>query len=155
MATSIRELTCGDVESFVGLISENAEYLKISPQNIVTAEQLKRDYFESKPPKFHCLVYEADGKLIGYALYHMVFSPGQGKFLHLRDFYVTADQNPGNKLTLLKKVIEVAKQEGSAYIELLSNTEWKLYNAFWEDCGAVNMTVTETWTQYRLTADKF
>lgn len=108
MKITIRKATEKDFSSIFSLIKELALFERAPEKVTNSVEQMneEKDLFE-------CFVAETDSKeIIGIALYFFAYYTWVGKTLYLEDFYVKETYR-GKKIgiALLKKVIEVAKQE--------------------------------------------
>ena len=130
----IREFRESDLASLVQLIQDNAKHLNLQSPIIPTSEQLKQDLLDpsATQSKFHVLVCEFEGSLVGYALYHLGFST-----------------------LLLKRLMQIAEEMKCGRTEWLSQAGWAGNNEFWIKSGGFDSTVEEKWHQYRLNADKF
>lgn len=107
MSYQIRTATEDDFEAILGLIKELAAFENAADQVLNTVEQM-----QAEQDLFSCFVVEqTDGKIIGMALYYLVYSTWVGKSLYLEDLYVQKlfrGQGIGSKL--LSKLFEVAQQ---------------------------------------------
>lgn len=153
----IREAKEGDCGTILRLIRELAEYEKLSEQVKITEEALRADGF-GENPFFHCLVAEvlpAPGEpqgphVVGFGLYYFIYSTWKGRNIYLEDIYVMPEyrgQGIGSKI--IKKVAEVALDEGCSQFRL-AVLDWNkkamdLYKAL----GAQDLTVTEGWHAFR------
>jgi GNAT superfamily N-acetyltransferase len=85
---SIRAATIEDVSLLQTLISELAEFERLSHEASVTAEDLARDGFGANP-KFRAVIAEWNKEPVGYALFFEFYSTFQGHAgLLLDDIYV-------------------------------------------------------------------
>lgn len=77
-----------DMSSVLSLIQELADFEKEPDAVIITEEDLLKDGF-GVDPKFHCLVAEKVGTIVGMALFYPRYSTWKGVTLHLEDLIVT------------------------------------------------------------------
>ncbi len=92
------------------MIKDLAAYEKEPDAVVVTEEQLLQDGF-SAHPLFHLKISEADGEVMGMALYYFAYSTWKGKYLYLEDFYVDPEfRGQGAGKLLFEAVIEEAKR---------------------------------------------
>ena len=77
-----------DMSSVLSLIQELADFEKEPDAVIITEEDLLKDGF-GVDPKFHCLVAEKVGTIVGMALFYPRYSTWKGATLHLEDLIVT------------------------------------------------------------------
>ena len=77
-----------DMSFVLSLIQELADFEKEPDAVIITEEDLLKDGF-GVDPKFHCLVAEKVGTIVGMALFYPRYSTWKGVTLHLEDLIVT------------------------------------------------------------------
>lgn len=108
MKYTIRKATEKDFEAILGLIKELAAFEHASEQVTNTVEQMK-----AEQDLFSCFVVEqADGTIIGMALYYFVYYTWVGKSLYLDDLYVQqAYRGQGIGSALLDELFKVAKMQ--------------------------------------------
>ncbi len=91
LPAGIRTATVGDVDAIHGLICDLADYERARDQVKATPEQLRAALFGPTPAVF-ALVAEADGEVVGFALYFLSFSTWEGVHgIYLEDLYVRPD----------------------------------------------------------------
>ncbi len=133
MSYQIRTATEADFGAILGLIKELAAFENASDQVLNTVERMK-----AEQDLFSCFVVEqADGKIIGMALYYLVYYTWVGKSLYLDDLYVQpAFRGQGIGSKLLNKLFEVAQQENCQRVrwQVLDWNEPEL--AFYKKSGA-------------------
>lgn len=88
MEINIRKGYKEDLPAVLGLIHELAAFEREPEAVVVTLEDMENDGFGEKPV-FKFLVAEADGKLVGMALYYIKYSTWKGKCVFLEDLIVT------------------------------------------------------------------
>lgn len=88
MKIIIRKATKEDAAAMYHLIKELAEFENAPNEVSNTAGQLAEDGFQEHP-LFHAHVAEADGKIVGIALYYIAYSTWKGKYVYLDDLIVT------------------------------------------------------------------
>ncbi len=82
----IRKASEVDVPAIHALVVELATYEKAAEQVSTSVEEYIRDF---KDKHFEAIVAEADGHILGVALYYMAYSTWKGRMLYLDDFIVT------------------------------------------------------------------
>lgn len=98
-----------DLPAVLGLIRELAEFEKAPEQVITTVESMENDGFGEKPV-FKFIVAEADGIIVGMALFFTKYSTWRGKGLYLDDLIVTESfRGKGIGSKLLDAVFAEAK----------------------------------------------
>lgn len=133
---TIRKGTPQDMPAVLGLIKELAHFEKEPDAVVITPDDLVRDGF-GETPLFHTFVAEADGAIIGMALFYYRYSTWKGKTIHLEDLIVKeASRGTGAGSALYREVIRFAKAEG------VRRVEWVVLNwnegaiRFYEKSGA-------------------
>lgn len=136
--------------SVLELIKELAVFEKEPNAVVVTVEELERDGFGSEP-LFHTFVAEADGEIIGMALFYYRYSTWKGRTIHLEDLIVKqGKRGTGAGSALYKEVIKFAKQQG------VRRAEWAVLNwnthaiDFYERSGA---TILQDWFTVQMTEE--
>jgi GNAT superfamily N-acetyltransferase len=107
----IREAKTGDESGIFSLIMALADYEKAPLEVVNTAEALRRHLFDEKVCE--ALVAEADGQIVGFALWYTSYSTWKGKCLYLEDFFVLPEFRElrvGSQL--FDKVADIAKAKG-------------------------------------------
>jgi len=144
MSLTIRAARAGDAGSVGRLAREFANYLRGLGDNSefnLTAETYLRDGFGASPA-FAGLVAEADGKVIGYLLYHFGYdSDRAARTLQIADLYVDKTRRRrGAGRALVARVAVLAQEAGAE--EMI----WSVYHAndlatrFYEKLGAQRIT---------------
>jgi len=138
----IRKGAREDMPAVLGLIKELAIFEKEPDAVVVTVNELVRDGF-GNVPLFHTFVAEADGEVIGMALFYYRYSTWKGRTIHLEDLIVKEDKRgTGAGGALYKEVIRFAKADG------VRRVEWVVLNwnthaiQFYERSGAA---ILEDW----------
>jgi GNAT superfamily N-acetyltransferase len=84
----LRPAEARDAEAIVGLVTELAEFEKLTHQLELTAERLQRHLFGARPAA-EAVVAEVDGTVVAYAIFFTNFSTFLAKpGLYLEDLYV-------------------------------------------------------------------
>jgi GNAT superfamily N-acetyltransferase len=135
----------------VGLIGDLAEYERARHEVQLTEADLHGALFGGAPAVF-ALVAEADGEVIGVALWFLTFSTWVGRHgIYLEDLYVRPEyRGRGFGRALLAALAGVAVERGYGRVEwaVLDWNEPAL--AFYRALGASGM---DEWTTHRLTGD--
>lgn len=140
-----------DVPAIVGLITELAEFERLTHLLQITPEKLMPQLFGARPAA-ECLVAEVQGQVVAFALFFTNFStflcqPG----LYLEDLYVQpAWRRLGLGKALLRRLGRLAVERGCGRFEW-SVLDWNA-NAigFYQRMGA---TVLPDWRICRVTGD--
>ena len=117
MNTIIRKGTKNDLPQTLRLIKELAEYEKAPLEVAVTIEEMERDGF-GEHPVFGFFVAEAEGGIVGIALYYIKYSTWKGKCVFLEDLIVTEKfRQSGIGKKLFDEVVKVAKAMNARRME--------------------------------------
>ena len=113
MNISIRKGEKHDIPAVLGLIRELALFEK-APNEVTNTEQdMETDGFAANPV-FMLQVAEADGKIVGMAIYFIKYSTWKGKGIYLDDIVVNeAYRNKGIGKKLLDAVIAESHRLGA------------------------------------------
>lgn len=108
----IRPATSTDMPAVMSLIRELAEYEKAGHEVRNTVEQMVTDGF-GEHPVFGCFVAEADGGIVGMAVYYFRYSTWKGKRLWLEDIVVTREhRGKGYGKDLFLRVLKHSLEQG-------------------------------------------
>jgi GNAT superfamily N-acetyltransferase len=152
MPPPIRPAQPADAAVILGLICALADYEKLSAEVVATEAQLRRSLFpdDGAAPAAHCVIAEADGQAVGFALYFFNYStflarPG----LYLEDLFVRPEfRGRGFGKALLLHLAQLANARGCGRMEW-SVLDWNQPAIdFYESLGAKRMTA---WQICRLT----
>ena len=148
---TVRPVRPDDVPAVVGLVRELAEYEKALDEVRLTEQQLTGVLFGDSPALFGH-VAEADGDVVGIALWFLNFSTWRGTHgIYLEDLYVRpAHRGTGLGKELLRTLAELCVQRGYSRLEWWV-LDWNTPSIeFYRAHGAVPM---DEWTVFRLTDD--
>ena len=146
----IRKAERTDIPVILELIKELAEYEKMSDDVVATPKLLEEWIFDKE--KAQVLLGEADGEIVGMALYFYNFSTFLGRAgIYLEDLFVKPSmRGSGMGKALLTQLARIAVEEGCGRMEW-SCLNWNAPSiGFYKSLGAVPM---DEWTVYRLTGD--
>lgn len=149
--TTIRSATPDDVGVILSLISQLAEYEKLTHLLEVTPERIARDLFGERPAA-ECVLALEGGEARGFALFFHNYSTFLGKKgLYLEDlFVVPAARGKGHGKALLKHLARLAVERGCGRFEW-SVLDWNTPSIrFYESMGAV---VMPDWRICRVTGE--
>lgn len=109
----IRDARPDDAAAMARLIVESAEAQGARDAVCVDEAALRRDGFGASP-RFHALVADADGAVVGVALYLFTFSTWTSvNGVHLEDLYVVPDwRGRGVARALMVRLAQVADANG-------------------------------------------
>jgi GNAT superfamily N-acetyltransferase len=114
----IRKARPDDVSAMLEMVSELAEFEKMSDEMIATEEAYQESFF-GESPVAEALVAEIDGTLIGYAIFFSTFSSFVGRAgIWLEDLYVKPEfRKRGIGRGLLKFVGRLAEERNAGRYE--------------------------------------
>jgi GNAT superfamily N-acetyltransferase len=151
MPTTIRTAGPDDAPAVHALINALAEYEREPDAVESTPDVIRRQLADSRPP-FECLLAEADGEVVGFALFFPTYSTWLGRQgLWLEDLFVLESyRRRGIGRALLTSVARLAVARGYGRLEW-SVLDWnEPALAFYRRLGAVPL---DTWTMHRVTGD--
>lgn len=145
---SVRPARPEDCGAILTLIRAIAEYEKMSGEVAATEESIRHAMFDEGIT--HCLLAEADGQLIGYALYFYNFSTFVGvKGMYLEDIFLyPAWRGRGFGRKLMQELLQIAARENCGRMEWCCLNWNTPSQAFYRSLGAQPM---DAWTTWRLT----
>jgi len=145
---NIRQARPDDVNQIMQFVIDLAIYEKEEDAVVATPEHFEKALFCDNP-QAHCLIAEADGKAVGFAVYFFSFSTWLGQHgIYLEDLYVSPESRGlGAGKALLKQLAIIAVEKN------LGRVEWSVLDwnepsiKFYEAMGA---EPKDGWTVYRL-----
>jgi GNAT superfamily N-acetyltransferase len=150
-STAIRRARPADVEAIVGLVHELADYERLAHECRLDTDQLTTALFGEGPALF-AHVAEADGVVVGCALWFLNFSTFRGVHgIYLEDLFVRAElRGSGLGSRLLAALAAECELRGYARLEW-SVLDWNEPSiGFYRSIGAASL---DDWTTFRLTGD--
>lgn len=115
MEFEIRKGTVEDIPGVYSLVEELAVYEK-APDEVVTTPEEYVELLEDG--LFELIVADADGEIVGMALYYFTFSTWKGKMLYLEDFVVRQNQRgKGIGQAVFDAVIDEARRTNCAMMK--------------------------------------
>lgn len=112
MNLTIRKAIPADVPAMFALVQELALYEKAPHEVSNTPEKMLADGF-GENPIFGAFVGEADGKVVGIAVYYYRYSTWKGKRIYLEDLIVSETcRGKGLGSLLFEAIIDEGKQTG-------------------------------------------
>jgi GNAT superfamily N-acetyltransferase len=151
MAAAIRPATPADIGAVFSLMQELAEFEKLTHLFVATEEGVHEALFGARGPA-EALVAEADGRIVGYALFFHNFSTFLGRRgLYLEDLYVKpALRGSGLGTAMLRRLAALAVERQCGRFEW-TVLDWNQPALdFYEKMGA---TVLPDWRIVRMTGD--
>ena len=113
----IRKGTKEDMPAALELIKELAHFEKEPEAVVVTVDELVKDGFGSDP-LFYTLVAEAEGEIIGMALFYYRYSTWKGKTIHLEDLIVKEKmRGTGLGSALYAEIMKQGKKDNVRRVE--------------------------------------
>lgn len=151
MTVSIRAVRESDVAILHALIGALAEYEKLAPQVVGTAEDLRRELFSARPVIEAVIAWE-DKSALGFALYfhnYSTFLARRG--LYLEDLFVVSEaRGRGIGKALIRHCARVAVERRCGRFEW-SVLDWNQPAIeFYQSIGA---TLLPDWRICRMTGD--
>lgn len=120
MNVVIRKGESTDTPQLLSFIKELAEYEKAADQVEVDVEELTRDGF-GEHPLYKFIVAEAEGQIVGIALYYFKYSTWKGKTMFLEDLIVNG---PSRKFGIGRRLfVEICK---IAHLEGCRRMDWQV-----------------------------
>ncbi len=108
----IRAATKEDCTAMLQLVHELAVYERAPDEVTVSMEHFIESGFGANPVLW-ALVAEADGKVVGFALYYIRYSTWKGQRMYLEDILVTeAWRGKGIGSLLMNELVVIAKAKG-------------------------------------------
>jgi GNAT superfamily N-acetyltransferase len=148
MNVSVRALEPVDIARLLELIDGLADYEKLPRPDAEARERLAADA-TADPPRFHALLCEVDGVVVGYAIYFFTYSTFLARpSLYLEDIFVLPDaRGQGAGVALFRACAQQAVKLSCGRMEwqVLSWNEPSI--RFYERLGARQL---ETWLPFRL-----
>lgn len=151
MHPAVRPAREDDVPAIDALVRELAVYEREPDAVEATPEDFRTALF-GPDPRVHCLVAEADGEVVGLALWFLTFSTWTGRHgIWLEDLFVRPDhRGSGLGRALLGELAAECTRRG------LTRLEWTVLDwntpaqGFYAALGAVPM---DDWTTWRVHGD--
>jgi len=144
----IRPATINDVDQILQFVIDLAIYEKEEDAVIATTDHLRNALF-CENPQAHCLIADANGKSVGFAVYFFSFSTWLGRHgIYLEDLYVSPESSGiGAGKALLKELAKIAVEKN------LGRIEWSVLD--WNEPSikfyrAMGAEPKDGWTVYRL-----
>ena len=112
MNVTIRKAKKEDCGRLMELVRELAEYERAPEEVTVTKEHFEESGFGPNPV-WWAIVAEAEGMIVGFALYYVRYSTWKGQRMYLEDILVTNSyRGKGIGKLLLDQLIVEAKERG-------------------------------------------
>ncbi len=109
---AVREATKDDIPLMMDLIRELARYEK-APDEVTVTEDIFMEAGFGPNPVCWSFIAEADGNIVGFALYHIRYSTWKGPMMYLEDIIITAEwRGLGIGKLLFDQLIIAAKAKG-------------------------------------------
>lgn len=145
----IRTATPADVPEIHAMVRELADYERALEEARATEQQLHDALFGAHPAAFAHVAQDADGRVVGFALWFRNFSTWNGTHgIYLEDLYVRPEaRGGGHGKALLAELARLCVERGYGRLEW-SVLDWNAPSiAFYRALGAKAMN---GWTVYRL-----
>ena len=134
----VETVTENDVPQILRMIREFAAFAQMSAFCEVTEERLRQALFSERPCIEGLIVFDANHKAIGYALFFENYASFRGqRGLYLEDLYVTQEAR-GQRIgeTLMKHLACIATERGCERIDWLVLIDNTPAIKFYEKLGA-------------------
>jgi GNAT superfamily N-acetyltransferase len=138
-----------DVPAVVAMVHELAEYERAPAECQLTTDQLATALFAPSAALFGHVAVDADGEVVGFALWFLNFSTWLGVHgIYLEDLYVRPEaRGTGAGRALLATLAAICVERGYARLDW-----WVLHwNPAREFYAALGATAMDDWIPYRLT----
>jgi GNAT superfamily N-acetyltransferase len=148
VSVHVRGLTASDIETFLDLIDGLADYERLARPDADARQRLAHDAL-ADPPRFSVLLAEAEGEVVGYAVYFFTYSTFLARpTLYLEDIFVTPSaRGLGAGLALFRACVTGAVRNGCGRMEWQVLT-WNTPSIeFYQRLGARRL---EDWHGFRL-----
>jgi GNAT superfamily N-acetyltransferase len=148
MSVLVRPFRASDTQRLLELIDGLAEYEKLARPDEAARERLAADAV-ADPPRFHTLLAQLDGTVVGYAIYFFTYSTFRAQpSLYLEDIFVLPEfRGGGAGLALFRACAAEAVQRGCGRMEW-NVLSWNTPSIeFYERLGARHL---DDWLPYRL-----
>ena len=135
-----------DAATILRLIRDLADYEKLLHEVRASAADILRDGFGERPA-FECLLAEAGGEAVGFALFFPNYSTFEGRAgLYVEDIYVAPSaRSLGVGRALMARLARIALERGCPRIDLWV-LHWTPARDFYRRLGFDHM---EDWLPYR------
>lgn len=108
-----------DADAIYALVKRLAEFEQEADSVRLTADDFRRDGFETNPPLFFAALAEDEGEAVGLLLCFFKYSTWDGKSLHVEDLYVVPERRRcGIGKMLFNHAVAEAKSSGCRRLEL-------------------------------------
>jgi GNAT superfamily N-acetyltransferase len=151
MSVTVRRAVASDVAVIHGFICALAEYERLAHEVEISVADVERDLF-GPTPRLYCDIAEADGKLIGFAIWFYNYSTFQGRHgIYLEDLFVVPQaRGLGGGKALLRSLAQRCVAENMGRLEW-AVLDWNAPSiAFYDSLGA---TAKTEWITRRLAGD--
>ncbi|HEV7665333.1 MAG TPA: GNAT family N-acetyltransferase [Chloroflexota bacterium] len=118
MSVAVRPLQPADIPRLLELIDGLADYEKLPRPEPAARDRLAADAFTA-PPRFHALLGDVDGQVVGYAMYFFTYSSFRAQpSLYLEDIFVLPEsRGRGAGMALFGAVAAEAVRQGCGRME--------------------------------------
>jgi GNAT superfamily N-acetyltransferase len=149
-AVTIRAAGPADAATIVRLVRALAAYEHMLDRVRITETDVLRDGFGERPC-FECLLAEADGEVVGFALHRPSYSSFDGRpGLYVEDLFVTESaRGLGIGRLLMARLARVARARGCSRLSL-AVLPWNPAREFYHRLG---FAYIEDWLPYQLAGD--
>ena len=147
---TIRFATAADAATIVRLIRALAGYENLIDQVRISEADVLRDGFGERPC-FECLLVEAEGAAIGFALFYQTYSTFAGRpEVWVEDIFVAeAARGRGVGRKLMARLAALALERDCAHLAL-SVLHWNPAQDFYRRLGLEHV---QDWLSYRIDRD--
>ena len=151
---TIRPAGLPDADAVLALIDALADYEVLDRPTSDARARLKRDGFETTPPRFTTLIALDDDVPVGYSILFETYSTFLAQpTLYIEDLFILPfARSKGVGDALFRRICEEAQTRGCGRMEWTCLDWNQLAIGFYEKRGAKNM---DEWRFYRLTESQF
>ncbi len=149
-SVTIRFATAADAATIVRLIRALADYEHLIEHVRISEADVLRDGFGARP-RFECLLAEAEGATLGFALFYHTYSTFAGRpEVWVEDIFVgEAARGRGIGRKLMARLAAIALERDCAHLAL-SVLHWNPARDFYQQLGLEHV---QDWLSYRIDRD--
>lgn len=116
-----RTMQPADVDAYLGLVTELANYEKMADQVKATAADITRDFFSETPQVEALLAFNGD-EAVGYGVFHPIYSTFRDRHgLYIEDVYMKPEfRGGGAGKRMMAEICSIALERGWDYSKFVT-----------------------------------